>query len=142
MNIRTPFNYDPDEASRLTAWCSDEPSMTQQQFKDECDINTIVRLFGLTGKMPAGVYQPTYDDFTEVDDFQGSLHAIQRATAAFMELPAHIRERFQNNPAHFVDFCSDVRNAEELKSWNVSKDVPPPIKPEPSPTAPTPTSPV
>lgn len=142
MFSRNGFNYDPDQASEATSWYSDQPSMTQQQFRDECDINTIVRQFGITGKLPEAVYQPTYGDFLVVEDFQGSLHAIQRATDSFMMLPANVRERFQNDPGKFVDFCSDPRNVAELKELHVSKEAPPPVKPVPSPTTPTPTSPV
>lgn len=141
MFVRTMFNYDPDQASFLTAWRSDQPSMTQQQFKDECDINTIVRQFGLTGKLPAAIYAPTYGDFTGVEDFQSSLHAIQRATDAFMQLPALARERFGNDPQAFVAFCSDPRNADEMKALNLSRTAPPPEPVVPSPTTPTPTSP-
>lgn len=142
MHVRTIFNYDTDATSRLTAWESDMPSMTQQQFKDECDINTIVKQFGLTGKLPeaGSVYAPTYGDFTDIDDFQSALHALQRASDSFMELPAHVRERFQNDPAKLVAFCSDARNADEIRALGLSKDAPPVPPKTPDPVLPTPAS--
>lgn len=142
MNVRTPFNYDTDETSRLTAWSSDQPSMTQQQFKDECDINTIAKNFGLTGQVPTAVYAPTYGDFTDIEDFQGALHAIQAATDAFYELPASVRERFQHRPDALVAFCSDARNADEMAALGLTKSAPKPIPPAPQPVLPTPASPV
>ena len=40
---RSAFNYDVDAVSKDTGFVSDEESLTQQNFKDECDINTILR---------------------------------------------------------------------------------------------------
>lgn len=140
--VRTPFNYDVDGASLATGWFSDQPSLTQQQFKDECDINTIVKQFGLTGKVPTSVYQPTYGDFTTIEDFQSALHSMQRATDSFMAMPANVRERFANDPARFVEFCSDARNADEIKALGLSRTAPPVPPVVPDPVTPTPTSPV
>lgn len=142
MKSRTIFNYDTDEVSLSTGWTTTQPSLTQQQFKDECDINTIAKNFGLTGQLPPPVYAPTYGDFTEVEDFQGALHAIQRASASFMELPANVRERFNNDPARFVDFCSDARNAPEMATLGLSRSAAPPAPKPPDPVNPTPSSPV
>lgn len=144
MPSRTPTNYDMDGASFATGWTTDLPSLTQQQFKDECDINTIVKQFGLTGKLPeaGSVYAPTFGDFTEIEDFQSALHALQRASDAFMELPASVRERFNNDPARLVEFCSDARNADEIRALGLSKDAPPVPPKTPDPVNPTPSSPV
>lgn len=139
--VRTIFNYDPDEASKATAWSSDQPSLTQQQFKDECDINNIAKNFGMTGNLPTSIYAPTYGDFTDVEDFQSALHAIQDAEVSFMMLPANVRERFRHDPAAFVDFCSDSRNADEMAALGLSKQAPKPAPAAPQPVTPTPTSP-
>ncbi|WP_445772243.1 hypothetical protein, partial [Rheinheimera sp.] len=48
MFIRTPYNYDTNLASEESAlYCSDV-SRTQQNAKEECDINTIVKRFNVT----------------------------------------------------------------------------------------------
>jgi len=141
MNVRSIFNYDPDEVSLATAYRSDQPSMTQQQFKEECDINTIARNFGMTGRLPSAVYAPTYGDFTDVEDFQSALHAIQDATDSFMALPANVRERFNHNPARLVEFCSDPRNADEMAELGLSRQAPKPVPPAPQPVTPIPSSP-
>lgn len=141
MFVRSIFNYDTDEVSLATGYSSDMPTMTQQQFKDECDINTIAKNFGMTGRLPSAIYAPTYGDFTDVEDFQGALHAIQEASNAFMLLPANVRERFQHDPAKLVEFCSDSRNADEMAELGLSKQAPKPIPAAPQPVTPTPTSP-
>jgi len=95
----------------------------------------------MTGRLPTAVYAPPYGDFTDVEDFQGALHAIQDATHAVMQLPANIRERFEHDPAKLVDFCSDARNAEEMAELGLSRQAPKPVPAAPQPVTPTPTSP-
>ena len=41
------------------------------------------------------------------------MNAIKAGDDAFAELPSNIRERFNNDPAEFVDFCLDEANNEE-----------------------------
>lgn len=138
---RNAYNYDTDLASEATGLVTTLPSLAQQQYKDECDINTIARNFGLTGKLPMPVYLPTFGDFSEVEDFQSALHTIQRAEASFQAMPSHVRERFRNDPQKFLEFTSDVRNADEIRALGLFKDAPPVTPPQPSPPNPTPVVP-
>lgn len=113
--VRSPYNYDVVAASDECALdCSDFPSLAKQSFADECDINTIVRNFGLTGELPSDVRAPQYGDFTGVMDYQSALNAVIAADEAFMQMPAEVRSRFHNDPAAFVDFCSNENNREEM----------------------------
>lgn len=141
MFSRNPYNYDTDSASTATGLVTTEPSLTQQQHKDEVDINTIARNFGLTGKLPMPVYLPTFDDFSEVEDFQSALHTIQRAEASFQAMPSHVRERFNNDPQKFLTFTSDSRNADEIRALGLFKDAPSPPPPAPNIPLPTPVAP-
>lgn len=114
--IRDPYNYNRDEASRDSGlFCEAESSMTQQSFKEECDINTIVRNFGLTGEMPSTLKTPMQGDFTEVTDFQSAMNLLLDAEAAFMQIPADVRAQFKNDPQEFLDFVSDPANLEKAK---------------------------
>lgn len=112
--VRSEYNYDTDQASLESGLSCDDPSLTHQSFAEECDINTIVRRFGLTGELPTALRLPTYQDFEGVFDFQTAMHAIMQAEDAFMALPADLRARFGNDPARFVAFCSAPENADEL----------------------------
>ncbi|WNK14677.1 MAG: internal scaffolding protein [Microvirus sp.] len=112
--LRTAFNYDRNLAGDESGLdCSVEPSMTQQSFAAECDINTIVRMFGVTGELPSGVRMPTYGDFSGVFDFHSAVNAISAARESFDQMPAEVRYRFHNDPAEFVDFCSAEANRDE-----------------------------
>lgn len=113
--LRTPYNYDTNEASDQSGLACKDESKTKQSFKEECDINIIVERFGITYQMPAGVVAPTHQDFSEVEDFQSAMNAIAKSREAFEQLPAEVRYRFHNNPAEFVDFCSDQNNRPEAE---------------------------
>jgi len=134
-------NYDTDTASYTTGLVTTEPSLAQQQYKDETDINHIAKQYGLTGRIPTPTYLPTFGDFTEVNDFQSALHAIQRAEASFLAMPAHVRERFSNDSQKFLEFTSDERNSDELKALGLFRDAPSPPISQPGPINPTPLSP-
>lgn len=116
MHIRAQYNYDAMEASNDSGLLCSDKSLTQQHQKEESDINTIVRKFGLTGELPMGVVMPQYGDFTSVSDYKTALNAVMAAQAAFMRLPADVRYRFQNDPQLFVEFCSDPANKKEAEA--------------------------
>lgn len=124
--VRSALNYDTDQASLGSGLICAEPTMAQQQFKTETDINEIVRQFGITGQLPTDGRMASYGDFSEVVDYHTAMNAVRSAQDAFMALPAHVRERFSNDPQRFVDFCSDDRNLEEARKLGLSPDAPKP----------------
>jgi phage internal scaffolding protein len=113
--LRTPYNYDTMEASNASALSCEDPSLAQQHARDESDINTIVKRFGLTGQLPDNVRTPTYGDFEDATDYHTALNAVRAADAAFMQLPADIRTRFNNDAGAFVDFVADDSNRAEAE---------------------------
>lgn len=136
--VRSRYNYDADQLSEKTALVTPEPTLTQQHFKDESDINVLIDRFGIGGDLPTGVRMPTYEDFSETYDFHSAANAIAESNEAFMELPAKIRmDRFKNDPGAFVKFCSDSNNrAEAEKLGLVPAERPlntaPPVPPAPA----------
>lgn len=129
--VRSAFNYDMDQASVETGLdCSVEPSKTQQQFAEECDINTIVRRFGLGMEMPEAYQAPSFADFTNhVTDYHSAMNMIREAQEAFMTLPAHMRAEFENDPQQLLEFLEDDKN--RAKAVELGLVNPEPAKPEP-----------
>lgn len=146
--IRSAFNYDMSAASLESGLFCEDGTRTQQQFKEECDINTIVERFGVTGELPTGVSIPYMADFSEsVTDFQTALNMIKAADEAFMAYPASIRSQFENDPERFVAFVSDPANKDQVKAWGLARaemPLPAPIEVRviPNPPDPTKTAPV
>lgn len=114
---RSAYNYDMNEVSDATGIdvASFGPSMAKQAFAEECDINTIVRRFGLMGELPVNVRMPTYGDFTGLTNYHEALNAIAAAHESFDAMPAEVRARFHNDPAEFVAFCNDEKNRPEAE---------------------------
>jgi len=115
--VRSAYNYDMEEASDESGLSCPEPTRAQQQFKEECDINTIVERFGLTGELPRDVRVPVNGDFADaVTDFQSAMNLALEAEKGFMAMPANVRARFNNDPGQLVAFVSDPSNREEARS--------------------------
>lgn len=126
MELRKPYHYDTNKASRESAMVPEGKSKTIQNQKEESDINTIVRRFGLTGQLPNNVRVPQYGDFTGITDYQSALNTVIEAQEAFMMMPADIRKRFHHDPQEFMEFCYDEKNraeAEKLGIVNLKKEV-------------------
>lgn len=109
-----------------------EPSMTKQSFKEECDINNIVKRFEATGiidHLNNRAREGMYVDLPDALDFQASLNLVAQAEAAFNSLSADLRARFDNNPEAFLAFTGDPANQEEMIALGLAVDTRPPPKP-------------
>lgn len=135
--IRTPFNYNTNRVSDETGLhCTDE-SKTQQQFKDETDINTIVERFNASGEMPPTGSFPEQEEFIEAFDYQTAMNVLVKARETFMELPAKARARFDNDPQKFMMFMNEADNQDEaIKLGLAIKRPEPPKEPEKTPEPP------
>lgn len=112
--VRSAYNYDLKVASDESGLECLDPSLAVQESRDEVDINTIVRRFGLTGELPTDLRLPQYGDFLGLVDYHSAMNAVAQANETFESLPADLRSRFENDPEKFVTFCLDKDNQEEL----------------------------
>lgn len=117
--------------------CTVEPSMTKQSFRDECDINTIMKRFERTGVLDfVNEHEARYGDATALD-YQSALNVVIQAEGMFADMPAHLRKRFNNDPALFLEFIDNPENIEEsVKLGLRTEAVKPLIEPETAPPAP------
>ena len=90
-----------------------DSSLTQQQFKDESDINTIVDRFMKTGHLPEPSSMPQYIDYEGVFDFQSAMNVVRQADENFMRMDAKVRSRFHNSPQEFLEFFANPDNVDE-----------------------------
>ena len=117
--VKNPMDYDADQNSIDTQLICDDPTLAQQQFRAECDINNILKQFNVTGELPIGSVQPQYGDFSGITDYQSALNAVIAAQDSFLALPAELRAKFDNDPALFVEFASDEANKDEMKAMGL-----------------------
>lgn len=122
--FRSGFNTDSDiDSLQFVLHCEDE-SLAIQSAKDEADINTIVRRFGLTGELPNQVAMPRSGDFTDIPDFHTAMNLIRTTQEAFLTIPAEVRARFSNDPQNLMEFLEDESNRDEARKLGFLKDVP------------------
>lgn len=119
--VRTPYNYDRNMESYMSGLRCEDPSLAQQNAKEDADINTLVRKFGITGQMPMLDKLPMEGDYENVGDFKTAMDAIIQAQETFMQLPADLRYRFHNDPQEFLEFTTNEANREEIKKLGLLK---------------------
>nr|QJB20098.1 MAG: internal scaffolding protein [Microvirus sp.] len=91
----------------------DGPGKTLQAFKDECDINRIMKRYQQTGVIDhVNRASPKFGDL-EAIDFQSALNLVIEAEHRFAALPAELRDRFGNDPARLLQFVENPSNAQE-----------------------------
>jgi phage internal scaffolding protein len=111
----------------------DEPSLTVQGFKDQCDLRVLKSRFGRVADFSDFVNSyrnpssGSYGDFSDIPDYQSALDRIREADSSFLALPAHVRARFRNDPASFLQFFSDPANVGEARSLGLLKPVENPV---------------
>lgn len=89
--------------------------VTKQSFKDECDINVIVKRYRTTGILPEIIKQnPQYGEFADVPSYQEAQEIYLKANEQFMSLNSHVRDRFGHDPGKFLEFATNPKNAEEM----------------------------
>ena len=111
--FKTIYNYVQNDGVKFN-----EPSLTQQQFKDECDINRIMDRYLKTGVLSDPLDRrgtPKYGDYAEIGDYMEHMNKVVEANEMFESLPAYIRKRFNNNPADLIEFVMDANNRAEAE---------------------------
>lgn len=127
--VRTRF-----DRSRRTVQLAIPPkaSLTQQQFKDECDINRIVAQAqrGIAPSfMARGVAQ--YLDTTKMPpDLQSAYEVIEQAHDAFMSLPAALRRELDDDPRNLEHITR-----EQIDKYRLGRDEDPESEAEGAPLA-------
>lgn len=109
VSCRTAYTARDDE--RVSLICPDD-GMTQQHFKQECDVNEIVRRYVQTGdsSLLEGS-TPVYADVSEIpSDLVAAYDAVGQAEDAFMRLPSEVRKSLDNDPVRLVHWLEDPSN--------------------------------
>ena len=96
--------YAGEKRKRVQLGCSGK-SLTKQEFREECDINLIMKKYGPRELHNLGsAAQPLYGDFSAVEDYQTACEMVAEADEAFQELPSALRARFDNDPQLFMNW--------------------------------------
>ena len=109
------------------------PSLAKQSFKEECNINTIMRKYEKSGLIDhLNTHQGEYGNFIGFENYHTSLNQILEANEAFSTIPAKIRYQFNNDPEAFLQFAQNPENLDQMIEMGLA----PPKPPEPATGAP------
>jgi len=96
-------------------------SLTQQQFADDCDINSIMKKHAKLGTVPGNASPGYFADVSNFGDFQQAHQMVKEAEEAFMALDSGIRDRFKNDPGLLLNFLQIDANRAEAEALGLLK---------------------
>nr|QJB19452.1 MAG: internal scaffolding protein [Microvirus sp.] len=114
-----------DERKQMVSDLSFEgdKGVTKQADLKDCDINAIFKRFEKTGQLPDMIVRDGhYGDYSNVPDYQEALNIVSHANEQFLNLDADLRNRFDNDPAKFLEFATDPKNIEEMEKLGLLND--------------------
>lgn len=96
----------------------EKPSMTQQHFKEQCDINRILdsyrvkaRALGVSvSELMPKLGSEQFADVSNLDDYLTAQNRISQVNQMFEALPAEVRRSFDDDPSNFVAALGDSNN--------------------------------
>ncbi len=104
-----------EKGRRRVATENMDKSKTDQSWKDDCDVNHIMKRF-MGSAVPISHVnrrQGYFADVSEISDLHTSLIQVEQAKAAFYAIPADIRAKFGNDMRKYVEFMNDPANDQE-----------------------------
>ena len=123
---RTAYNARDEEHVGIKF---DQPSMAQQHFKQESDVNYIVNRYLQTGQWEnVSERPPVYADMSAFDgdmDLIRAYEAVERAEDGFMRLPSDLRKKLDNDPSKLVSWLFDEANRDDAVKFGLFTAPPP-----------------
>lgn len=134
--LRLRFSGRFDYPRQPALFCDQEKpsgkSRTQQHFRKEADINTIMQRYAKTGYLVdpsiARTRQPIFADVSTGMDYHALQLQLLDINTRFSAMPAELRERFDNSPEKCLNWLADPANAKEAGELGL---LPPIVEPKP-----------
>lgn len=115
VKCRTRYNSVDEEPIGITFLKS---SLTQQHFKDECDVNLIAQRYLQTGVLPDNERPVFFGDVSKMPvNLMDAYKAVELAEENFMRLPSDVRLSINNDPAQLMDWI--VANHDKAVSFGL-----------------------
>lgn len=89
-------------------------SMTQQEFKEECDVNNILKRYKQTGNLE--LLNRTNGKFLDVSDsgtYQEAMNIVVQAQQTFDQLPSDLRKKLANDPTRLLEIVEQAELGNE-----------------------------
>lgn len=118
-NMKKIITRRPNGSKRVQTFIT-APSLTDQQWQEDTDINRIMNTFEKTGQLRhLSSKQGVYADVSQVPDLLTASTIVKGAQELFDSLGSRVRERFHNNPQEMINFLRDPQNHEEAVKYGL-----------------------
>lgn len=99
-----------------------KPSLAKQSFRDECNINLIMRKYEKDGLIKhLNNHEGRYEDYIPHDGYHNALNQILEAETMFNKIPSKIRAVFQNDAEKFLEFVQNPENTDEMVEMGLAR---------------------
>lgn len=93
----------------------DNLKLVKTNFKDECDINVIMRKYQKTGQLPLSSRgEGVFGDFSQLGDYQSCMEVVLNTQQQFETLPASLRRRFGHDIERYLEYVNNPDNVKEM----------------------------
>lgn len=117
IQIKTRYTHKKAKPTSFSKTDNSSVSKTQQHFREDCNINSIIKKYNTSGLLtdPAVVptRQPMTGDMTGVVDFHTMQNKMIEMRQYFKSIPAIIRKRFGNDPDQLLAWINNPDNKSE-----------------------------
>lgn len=130
------FGVSMNGSPRPVTICTEPP--VRQAESELVDVNKIMARYDKSGLVPFVDEQALYADVSSFGDYRDALDRAKRAEELFMQMPVRLRNRLENDPQRFIEFCLDEKNRAELVEFGLVAPAKPAEEPavvEPAPKA-------
>jgi phage internal scaffolding protein len=106
MEFRKPYT-----SVRSSIDFTDDPGLTLQAHKDECEVLNILAKYDPS--MTQEIMAKAEFGYADSISFQEAQNTLAQAKESFEALPSKIRNKFANDPGQLLDFLSEPANQAE-----------------------------
>lgn len=91
---------------------SDNPSLTDESFADECNISMMIEKYRVS-KIPPRTVDVSYGHSPTIEDFQNAQYLLAEVKSNFEGLPSSIRDEFKNDVQNYLEYIGDKANLKD-----------------------------
>lgn len=125
MRQRIRSRADYERVREQTRTRNDQPSKTEKSHAQSCDLNYIMRQYGVTKMLPISPYPAQAFGEDDLDlTLSDAYQTVRQADEYFRQLPSQLRSKFSNSPLALWAFVNDPANADEAVALGLLKRSP------------------
>lgn len=118
MKYFTPINLPKTKPT-----INNEPTMTKQEFKDDCDPTKILQKYQRTGIIEhANQYEPVFGDQSSMT-YHEAKELTANSESMFQDLPSSVRKEFNHDVGAYLDYISNPDNVESAKKGETPSSI-------------------